>query len=59
MIPNSKNSLPPCARCQGKLLLDKASGDVVCFNCGGIVYALEPSDSKPRRITSHAGQILN
>jgi hypothetical protein len=59
MTANVKTNLPPCARCKGKLLLDKASGDSVCFNCGGIVYALEPLEREVRRITSHAGQILN
>lgn len=59
MTTDPKNSLPPCSRCKGKLLLDKATGDAACFNCGSIVYALEPIARDPRRITSHAGQILN
>lgn len=59
MTSETKNSLPPCSRCKGKLLLDKATGDAACFNCGSIVYALEPLEREARRTTSHAGQVLS
>lgn len=59
MIQNLKTNLPRCARCQGKMILDKESGDSTCFTCGSVVYASEPVDREINRPISHAGQSLN
>jgi len=59
VIPNLKLRLPPCSRCQGKMIMDKESGDSTCFTCGGIVYAVEPLNRETPRPISHAGQSLN
>jgi hypothetical protein len=53
-----KSNLPPCARCNGKMILDSDSGDSSCFSCGHVVYAVAPSD-RPSRPISHAGQSLS
>jgi hypothetical protein len=53
-----KPNLPPCTRCQGRMILDSESGDASCFSCGNVVYALAPMD-RLRRRTSHGGQNLS
>ncbi len=59
MIPNLNQNLPRCNRCQGKMILDKGTGDSTCFTCGSVVYAVEPTDRELTRPISHAGQSLN
>ena len=59
MTANFKHGLPRCARCKGKMILDKESGDSTCFTCGSVTYAVEPLDREVKRTISHAGQILN
>ena len=59
MIPKIKPSQPRCTRCQGKMILDKESGDSTCFTCGGVAYAIQPLDRENTRPISHAGQSLN
>ena len=31
-----------CVRCSGRMMLDK-EGDAACFNCGNVVYKLQPA----------------
>jgi len=59
LIQNLKTTLPRCARCRGKMILDKETGDSTCFTCGSVVYAMEPTDRELTRPISHAGQSLN
>ena len=58
MNPNYKTTLPRCARCHGRMILDKESGDSTCFSCGGVVYKVPP-DAEITRPVSHGGQRLS
>jgi hypothetical protein len=54
----------PCPRCNGKMLLDKATGDRVCLPCGHVSYvdpAPQPVPGEPvkRRRATHAGWKLS
>jgi len=57
-IANLKPSLPRCARCRGRMILDGDGADSTCFSCGHVVYAIPPVDGLSRP-TSHAGQDLS
>ena len=60
---SDKPETKPCPRCHGRILTDFASGDFVCFNCGHIIYAVEPLPPKTRgqvvRKPSHGGFALS
>jgi len=44
-----------CARCHGKMMVDRTSGDSACFTCGNVVYLVPPIENlevvrrEPRR----------
>ena len=56
-----KSLLPPCPRCQGRMLPAPDAGDLVCFSCGHIAYAapILPFPPGGERRTSHGGKSLN
>ena len=31
-----------CARCDGRMIVDRTEGDLACFNCGNVVYRTPP-----------------
>ena len=61
MAESKKRIHSACPRCQGRMFPESESGDLVCFMCGNIVYAVAPADlvDVRERPASRNGMRLN
>ncbi len=51
----------PCPRCRGRMLSTGVEGDLGCFSCGHLIYAVAPEAHMDvrRRGASHGGESLD